>query len=58
MNKIRNTLNERPFGTHVFKALKLMRDGVLLGGLLTNSESWLNVTKLDKDELGKPKAHL
>ena len=35
-----------------------MREGVLLDGLLTNSKSWIKVTKLDKDELEKPDTHL
>ena len=42
----------------MFKALKLMREGVLLGGMLTNSESWINVTKLDINELEKQDTHL
>ena len=35
-----------------------MREGVLLGGMLTNSESWINVTKLDINELEKQDTHL
>ena len=52
--KIISTLKERPLGKHTFKALKLMREGLLLGGLLTNSESWINLTKKDIENLEKP----
>ena len=31
-----------------------MREGLLLGGLLTNSESWINVKQKDLDALEKP----
>ena len=35
-----------------------MREGILLGSLLTNSESWINVTNQDISELEKPDTHL
>ena len=35
-----------------------MRDGILLGGMLTNSESWINVTQANIDELEKPDTNL
>ena len=38
-NKIVSTHNERPYGKHLLKAFKLMREGFLLGGMLTNAES-------------------
>ena len=58
VNKIINTLlNRRPFGRHVLKALQLMREGLLLGGMLTNSESWIIITKQDIDELEKTDTH-
>ena len=31
-----------------------MREGLLLGGMLTNAESWNNVTKQNLDDLEKP----
>ena len=31
-----------------------MREGLLLGGVLTNSESWINVTTKNVEELEKP----
>ena len=31
-----------------------MREGLLLAGLLSNSESWINLTKLDIEKLEKP----
>ena len=35
-------------------AFKLLREGLLLAGLLSNSESWINPTKLDIEQLEKP----
>ena len=35
-----------------------MRDGVLLGGLLTNSESWINITENNISNLEKPDTSL
>ena len=58
INKIVSTLSERPFGRHRFKSLKLMRDGILLGSLLTNIESWINITKANIEDLEKPDTHL
>ena len=54
INKIISTLKERPLGKHTFKAFKLMREGLLLGGLLTNAESWINISKRDIEQLKKP----
>ena len=54
MNKIISTLEERPLGKNLFKAFTLMREGLLLGGLLTNSESWINITNKDIKNLEKP----
>ena len=54
VNKIITTLTERPYGHHNFKAAKLMRESILLGGLLTNSEAWINILKEDLDNLEKP----
>ena len=31
-----------------------MRESILLGGLLTNSEAWINILKEDLDNLEKP----
>ena len=45
--------NERPFGKHYSKWYKLMRFGLLLGGLLTNSESWIYITEKDISSLEK-----
>lgn len=54
VNKIMNSLRERPYGRHAYKAAKLMREGMLLGGLLTNCESWINVTEADLAKLEAP----
>ena len=45
INKIVTSLKERPYGKHHFKAAILMRQGMLVGSMLTNSESWINITK-------------
>ena len=58
VNKIVTSLNEKYYGKNTFKAYKLMREGILLGGLLTNAESWINVTNQDISELEKPDIHL
>ena len=31
-----------------------MRESILLEGMLTNGESWINLTKQDLDDLEKP----
>ena len=54
INKIFTTLNERPYGKHYFKAFRLMRESILLGGMLTNAESWINLTQKNIEELEKP----
>ena len=53
VNKIISTLSERPYGKHLFKAAKLMREGLLINFLLTNSERWVNVLEKDLKNLGK-----
>ena len=35
-----------------------MRDGILLGSLLNNIESWISVTKANIEDLEKPDTHL
>ena len=49
-----STLTERPYGKHKFKAYKILRQGVLLGGMLTNIESWITISKKDIENLEKP----
>ena len=58
IEKIVSTLQERPYGRHRFKAYKLMREGLLVGGLLTNAESWINIRKQNLEALEKPDIHL
>ena len=41
-------------GRHTFRAASIMRQSLLLGSLLNNSESWINITKKDLDDLEKP----
>ena len=45
------TLNEHHYGKHQFKAAMLMRGGMLVGGILTNSECWINITQKDVQKL-------
>ena len=54
VNKIISSLQERPFGKHHFKAAKILRDGMLVGSLLNNAETWINLTKKDMEKLEKP----
>ena len=58
INKIMTALSERPYGRHMFKAAKLMREAMLVGGMLTNSEGWINITKKDIELLEKPDTKL
>ena len=58
VKKIIASLIERPYGRHTFKAAKLMREGMLLGSMLTNAESWINMTKKDIEALEKPDTFL
>ena len=54
VNKIVTSLKERPYGRHQFKAYKIMREGLLIGGMLTNIESWINITKVNLEKLEHP----
>ena len=54
VNKIITFLKERHYGKHYFKAAMIMRQGMLVGGMLTNSECWINLTKKDIEDLEKP----
>ena len=54
VKKIEDTLNERPYGKHRFKAALLMRNSMLLGSLANNIETMINVTKKDVENLEKP----
>ena len=51
IRKIEDTLNERTFGIHTFKAAMLLRGWVLVGSLLNNIEAMVNVTKSDIEKL-------
>ena len=54
VNKITTCLIERPYGKHNFSAALLMRESMLIGTLLNNSESWINLTKKDIESIEKP----
>ena len=54
VNKITTCLIERPYGKHTFSAALLMRESMLIGTLLNNSESWINLTTKDIESIEKP----
>ena len=54
VSKIKNALDERPYGKHSFKAALLMREAILLGGLLPNAETWTNITEANIAKLTMP----
>ena len=54
IEKIISGLQERPYGRNKFRAAKVMRQAMLIGPMLNNSETWINVTKDDVDDLTKP----
>ena len=54
VEKIITALNERPYGHHTYKAALLMRQGLMLGGMLSNSETWINITEADIAKLTMP----
>ena len=39
VNKIRTTLTERPYGKYMFKAAEPVRESLLIGSMLNDSES-------------------
>ena len=54
VNKIVSSLHERPYGKHTYKAALLMRQGMLVGSMLTNAEAWINITEKDIENLTTP----
>ena len=54
MNQILSSNYKRPYGKHTYKAAIIMREAMLIGSMLTNSESWINLTQQDLDKLHKP----
>ena len=54
VNRIVTSIKERPYGKYTYKAVKLMRDGMMVGSMLNNSETWINVNKSDLEKLEKP----
>ena len=43
-----------PYGKYSFKAAALMRESLLIGSMLNNAESWININKTDLDKLEIP----
>ena len=58
VNKIISGLNERPYGRYTYRAAKIMREAMVIGPMLNNSETWININKEDINNLGKPDAML
>ena len=54
VNKIISAINERPYGRHTFKAALLMRQGLMLSSMLTNAETWINISETDITKLTMP----
>ena len=54
VSKITNALSERPYGKHAYKAALLMRQAMLLGGLLSNAETLTHLTESDITKLTMP----
>ena len=54
VNKILTSLHERPYGRFNFRAAKIMRESMLVGSLLNNSDSWINLNKTNMNNLEKP----
>ena len=44
----------RPYSKHTFKAALIMRQAMLLGGLLSNSEAWTHLTEINLAKLQLP----
>ena len=54
VNKIIDSITERPYGKHKYKAAKLMRDGMIVTSMLANAETWTNMLERDIEKLNKP----
>ena len=47
INWIVTSLSERPYEKGTFNAIRLKRETILLGGLLTKAKSWLTLKNID-----------
>ena len=54
VDKIISSINEKLYGKHAFKAALLMRQGLMLSGMLTNAETWIYTTEADITKLTMP----
>ena len=54
VNKVIESLTERPYGKHKYKAAKLMRDGMIVASMLSSAETWTNICEKDIKKLNKP----
>ena len=53
LSKIKSILESVSFGSHYFKIALLLRESLLLNGILTNSESWYGLSKSEISQLEK-----
>ena len=53
VNELLTSLLERPYGRFTFRAAKIMSESMLVGSLLNNSESWINLNKTNMKNLEK-----
>ena len=51
VNKISTTLIERPFGKFTFQAATGLRNGILIGSFLNNSETLIHLNKKNIEEI-------
>ena len=58
VNKIVSSISERPYGRYRYQAAVIMREAMLVGSMLSNSESWSIMTQNDLDKLQKPETIL
>ena len=58
VNQIMSMLEDICFGKYYFQVAMVFRNSLLISSLLTNAESWYNLTAAEIDELEKVDEHL
>ena len=54
VNRIITALHERPYGRYTYRAARIMREAMMMGPMVNNSETWFNITQDDLNTLSKP----
>ena len=54
VKRIISAINDRPYGRHTFKAALLIKQGIMLSSMLTNSETWITILETDITKLTMP----